>query len=177
MFRIYYKDMKHGFTLIETLVVLGVLTLLTSMLVLYNRTGERQIVLLREKARLINTILRAKGLALNTVIEDEPACGYGVHLFDTGYGMYRDRASACRTSDHTYTEYTDTIVAGTNVALPQSVRLGIGTVTDILFIPPDPKVFLNGGQGLTEGTMVLESVDGASSVNIHVTHAGQISAE
>lgn len=166
-----------GFTLIETLVVLGILTLMTSMLVLYNRTGERQIVLLREKARLISTIFRAKSLALNTLIEDEPACGYGVHADQKGYFIYRDKAIACRTSDHVYTESADEMVAGSLVHLDAGLSFSEGTLADIVFVPPHPKVFLNGGQGLGEGAMTLEMSGGKSSVTIQVNHAGQISAE
>lgn len=166
-----------GFTLIETLVVLGVLTLMTSMLVLYNRTGERQIVLLREKARLIGIIFRAKSLALHTLIEDEPACGYGMHSSEAEYFMYRDKAIVCRVSDHAYTEGTDEIIAGTLTQLGVGLQFGARTLTDILFVPPNPKVFLNGGQGLTEGEIILQSVDGKSSVSIYVNNAGQISAE
>jgi len=168
---------RKGFTLIETLVVVGVLTLMTSLLVLYNRTGERQIILLREKARLIGTIFRAKSLTLNTFIEDEPACGYGVHTSQGEYFIYRDKAIACRTSDHVYTDTTDEIVAGTLVRLDAGLRFGGGTVTDMVFVPPDPKVFLNGRQGFTEGEIILEGVDGKSSVTIQVNNAGQISAE
>lgn len=168
---------RTGFTLIETLVVLGVLTLMTSMLVLYNRTGERQIILLREKARLISTIFRAKSLALNTLIEDEPACGYGVHIKEKQYFIYRDKAIACRTSDHVYTENADEMVTGSVVHIDAGLSFSGGTLTDIMFVPPNPKVFLNGGQGLLEGVMMLGVRDGTSSVTIHINHAGQISAE
>ena len=168
---------RAAFTLIETLVVLSILTLMTSMLVLYNRTGERQILLLREKARLINTVLRAKSLALNTLIEDEPACGYGVHIASNTYFIYRDRAINCRTSDHIYTGASDEVVNGTNVTLDPALSFKEGDVADIVFVPPDPQVFLNGGQGLSQVTVMLASVDGKSTVSIIINNAGQISAE
>lgn len=166
-----------GFTLVETLVVLAVMTMMTAMLVLYNRTGERQIVLLREKAQLINTLLRAKGLALNTVLEAEPACGYGVSILEGRYVLYRDKASVCRASDRAYTEGVDEVLTGADIRLPQSVRFGASTIEDVLFVPPNPKVFLNGGQGINEGEIILQSSDGSSSVRVYINYAGQISAE
>ncbi len=168
---------RKGFTLIEILVVLSILTLMTSMLVLYNRVGERQILLLREKARLISAIFRAKSLALNTLIEDTPACGYGVHIGDRGYFIYRDKAISCRASDHIYGSASDEIVAGSVVALPPGLQWGDHGINDILFIPPNPDVFLDGGKGLFEGAINFLSVDGKSRVSITITNAGQISAE
>lgn len=172
-----------GFTLIETLVVLSILMLMTSMLVLYNRTGERQILLLREKARLISVIFRAKSLALNTFIEDEPACGYGVHINpsarseQSGYFIFRDKAINCRMSDHVYGEASDEIVAGSEVRLDAGILFGQADIADIVFVPPNPTVFLNGGQSTREGAIVISSIDNKSNVTITINNAGQISAE
>lgn len=166
-----------GFTLIETLVVLSILTLMTSMLFLYNHAGEKQILLLREKARLIGTIFRAKSFALNMLIEDTPACGYGVHIGRDNYFIYRDKAIFCRTSDHVYGSASDEIMAGSIVALSPGLQWGNHGINDILFIPPNPDIFLNGGKGLLEGDISLLSVDGKSRVSITITNAGQISGE
>lgn len=178
-----YMARTDGFTLIETLVVLSILMLMTSMLVLYNRTGERQILLLREKARLISVIFRAKSLALNTFIEDEPACGYGVHIGPSagsgqaGYFIFRDKAINCRVSDRVYSDASDEIVAGSEVRLDPGIKFGQADIVDIVFVPPNPTVFLNGGQGMREGTIALASSDNASQVTIIINNAGQISAE
>ncbi len=174
---------EKGFTLIETLVVVSILMLMTSMLVLYNRTGERQILLLREKARLISVIFRAKSLALNTFIEDEAACGYGVHIGPSassgqaGYFIFRDKAINCRMSDRVYTDATDEIVSGSEVQLDPALQFKQTDITDIVFVPPNPAVFLNGGQGMREGAIALASIDNKSRVTIIITNAGQISAE
>ncbi len=167
--------MRSGFSIIEMLVVMSILILLTSTLVLYNRAGERQIIVLREKARLIGTILRAKSLALNTLIEDEPACGYGVHAEEGKYFIFSDRAIDCGTSDRIYGSSSDVIVADTEVVLDQAVGFESIGAADIVFVPPDPKVFLNGGTALDLGTLVIASPDGTSRGTITITNAGQIS--
>ena len=173
--------MRRGFSVIEMLVVMSILVVLTSFLILYNRTGELQILLLREQAHLISTVIRAKSLALNTLIEDVPACGYGVHIeVSTGaapsrYFIYRDKAINCRTSDRIYAAASDEIVAGTEVIFPPQIVFGDVGVHDILFVPPMPEVFLDGSQGLTEADIVMMSSDGKTKATVTVNNAGQIS--
>ena len=168
---------RKALTLIETLEVLSILILMTSMLVLYNRTGERQILLLREKARLIGAIFRAKSLALNTFIDDDPACGYGVHITDRGYFIFRDKAISCRTSDHVYSEQSDEKVAGSEIELVPAFQFGQVDVTDIVFVPPNPAVFLNGGTATREGMIEIMSIDTKSHVSVIINNAGQVSGE
>ena len=79
---------RDGFTFIETLITMGILLMLTSILLLYNRSGERQIVLFKEKAGVVGLILKAKSLSLNTLIIDEPICGYGVHFENNSYILF-----------------------------------------------------------------------------------------
>jgi prepilin-type N-terminal cleavage/methylation domain-containing protein len=166
---------RRGFTLIEMLTVIGVLMALTSLLVLYNRSGERQLVLLREKVRFINAFMRAKNLALSTVIENEPACGYGLHIEPDAYFIYRDRAVNCRTSDRIYGASADEEVSGTRVVLPAGFRIAENGVRDIMLVPPNPVVFLDGGSGITEGKVVITSPDPDMRVSLTITNAGQIS--
>lgn len=169
--------MRRGFSIIEMMVVLGILVLLTSLLVLYNRSGERQLLVLREKARLVGTVLRAKSLAVNTFVEDEPACGYGVHIEPPRYFIFRDRAIDCRTSDRLYAAASDEIVPGTDVSIPVGISFSAVGATDILFVPPDPLVFLNGGTAIETAVVSLQTADGATETGILITNAGQISEQ
>ena len=169
--------MRRGFSVIEMLVVISTLVLLTSILVLYNRTGERHIIVLREQARVIGTILRAKSFAINTLVEDEPACGYGVHADPASgaYFIYRDRTSPCSASDHRYGDASDEKIADTEIILDPAVRFAAGSLEDIAFVPPDPQTYLDGGTALAEGSITLETPDGASRVTVIISNAGQIS--
>lgn len=167
--------MRRGFSIIEMMVVLGILVLLTSLLVLYNRSGERQLLALREKARLIGTLLRAKSLAINTFVEDEPACGYGVHIDPPRYFIFRDRAIDCRTSDRIYTAASDDILTDTEIVVPTGVSFSTVGASDIVFVPPDPRVFLNGGTAIETAVVSLRTPDGATEMSVLITNAGQIS--
>ncbi len=169
---------KKGFTLIEMLIVISTLTFLITVLVLYNRTGERQIILLREKAKLINVILRTKSLALNTFVEKEPACGYGIAFEEREYFIYKDLSSNCRNSDHIFSGSSlgEKIESESNVLDP-ALKFYRLDVRDIFFAPPDPQVYLDGGQSLDEAEIGLSTNDENSKANILINNAGQISSQ
>ena len=169
--------MRKGFSLLEMLVVMSVLIVLTSTLLLYNRTGERQLIILREKARLLGAIVQAKAYAVNTLVDAAPACGYGVHIDPAAgtYFLYRDRAINCRTSDHIYGAASDEIVRGSENTLAIGFAFGDHTLSDIVFVPPDPSVYLNGGSVIRESVIMIRSADGSAQGIVTITDAGQIS--
>lgn len=158
---------------------MGILAMLTSVLFLYNHTGERQIVILQEKAKVINALLQAKTNSINTFISDQPVCGYGVHLESESYTLFRDLAAECRSeiSDFRYTSANPEETISVH-NLPVGYRFSSLPVQDILFIPPDPKVAFDGVITLGEEKLVvLASQDNNVSTNIRVNAVGQISAQ
>jgi len=163
--------MKNGFTLIEVLVVISILTLLTSVLLLYNRTGEQQILLTQEKTKIMGMILRAKSLSVATFVSGQPACGYGVHLTDNGYILFKDLADPCP-GDRVYTT-DDPAEFMENFVLGPRVRFSALPVRDILFIPPDPKVLIDGSEIIDQIKITLMAEDGGQTA-LSVTSAGQI---
>jgi prepilin-type N-terminal cleavage/methylation domain-containing protein len=172
--------MNKGFTLIESLTVIAILALMTSFLILYNRTGERQIVLLREKANLISTVLKAKNLALGGFIREplgEVVCGYGVHFEDDKYFIYRDLAVDCNASDMRYTADNPKELFGDIIEILPVVSLKIDEVSDILFAPPTPDVFFDGSEALLEKNIILSDIDNTTEVVININNAGQISTQ
>lgn len=68
-----------GFTLVETLVVIGILMLLTTTLIAYTRSSGKQIALYTEQAKLIGMLNRAKSLALQRDTA-ESFCAYGIRF-------------------------------------------------------------------------------------------------
>mgnify|MGYP001592472138 CR=1 FL=1 len=167
-----------GFTLIEMVVIIGVLTLLTSFLILYGRTGERQIILLRDKAKVINIILRAKSLAISTLVEDEPACGYGVYIESSRYLVFKDKSLDCASSDRIYSgEASGEKLVEETFDLDPALRFSEIGAANILFVPPDPKVFLDGGQTLNEAKISIVTVDNRLKADIIINNAGQVSSQ
>ena len=176
--------MNKGFTLIESLTVIAILTLMTSFLILYNRTGERQIVLLREKANLISTILKAKNLALSGFIQ-EPlvgnvvVCGYGIYLEESQYLIYRDLATNCNLSDKSYSPDDSKELFGDIIKLSPVTILNFESAPnlDIFFAPPVPDVFFDGGKALSEKNIILSDLDHTTEVTININNAGQITTQ
>jgi len=76
---------NEGFTLVETLVVIGILMILTTTLIAYTRSSGKQITLYTEQAKLIGVLNRAKSLALQRNMA-ETVCAYGVRF--TGSDTY-----------------------------------------------------------------------------------------
>jgi len=71
---------KAGFTVLEMMVVISIMILLSSVLILYSRTGENQIVLFRDQSRLITGLNRAKSLGIQSLDVSNSFCAFGVHL-------------------------------------------------------------------------------------------------
>ena len=173
--------MKDGFTLIEAMIVISILTLMTAFLILYNRTGERQILLLNEKSSIISTILRAKNLSLGVFVKQpirETVCGYGVYLEGSRYFIYKDLAGNCDLSDKRYSlNNPDELVAGEDHALHPALKFTDKDANDILFAPPIPSVFFDGSPATDEKIIGISDLAKLSEVKIIINNAGQISAQ
>lgn len=161
---------KLGFTLIEIFITISISVLLSAALILYNRVGERQISLFKNQAQIINLILRAKSLALQTYIEGPSACGYGVHFDSAGVViLFKDQTADCLASDNVYSGPSEEIG---RVALPKDEKFFQLDFSDIIFIPPDPRTVLT--PAIDSGLIIISSNDGSSQVKIKVNSAGQV---
>src|SRR3989338_4469987 len=72
--------MQKGYTLIEMLVVISILSTLVSLIIVFSQTSQRQLNLFKEQSRLVSSVLRAKSLSLQTFLAGDTVCGYGVHV-------------------------------------------------------------------------------------------------
>ena len=130
----------RGFTIIEMLVTMGVLTLLTSMILTYSRRGESFTNLTREADRLIFNLNQVKNLSLLTLNQgsDQNICGWGIH-FDATNNSYKIFRDFCNDNRNQYDsgEETETITLLKGI----EIKTNVG---DIIFIPPEPRVkFIN----------------------------------
>jgi hypothetical protein len=162
---------KRGFTIVEMLVIFAVSVFLTSLLILYSRTGERQIILLREQAKIVNTVLRAKALAVQTFNQAADICGYGVHFEQKSFILFRDAAKDCSASDNRYSGSGEDFQ---KFDLDPALKIQ-SPISDILFIPPDPRVLLIPDQ--TEAVLTIAAEDEKSALKIKVNNAGQITTQ
>lgn len=165
--------MNKGFTTIEILVIIGVMGLLSSLLMVYGRTGERQIILFKEQARIISSFSRAKYLSVATFGKTDVPCGYGVHFeAPRTFLIFKDLAASdgCSASDKKYSG-ADEIFESFN--LDSTIIFDRLTLSDAVFIPPDPSVVITPNQD--QAAVVIKIVNTEDSAIIKINNAGQIS--
>ena len=172
------REYSRGFTVLEMLVVISIIVLLSSLLILYSRTGENQVILFRDQSRLITALNRAKSLSIQLFNTPEPPCAFGVHFSQNSFLIFRDLAPDCQNVSHTYNDPGELFE---NYQLSSKIRFKQLdpqlTLTDIVFIPPDPKTLIDNDQNKTDATIILETLDGNASVKVKVNNAGQITTQ
>jgi prepilin-type N-terminal cleavage/methylation domain-containing protein len=188
-----FKELKKigGFTLIEILIVVAITSLLSGVVLTYSSKGRTQVALYVESAKLSQTILRAKSLAIATYGESETPCGYGVHIDYNAktYSLFSYKPPDCGTIssgpiDTTNLTYPGayTVKSGEVYNLPQGMEYdGSGSpLSDILFLPPDPAIDiwtredLLGPSNNPSSVVIINSADQASRITVKVTPGGQV---
>lgn len=183
---------KRGFTLVEMLVVTGIVAILSAMLAGYSRQSSRQLVLATTQANLLSIFSRAKFLSIETFFDEQAAqgasyriCGYGVRV-DRNEGevfIFQDRSPSevgCP-GNRAYDAGNDVELTGElNRFRFNQDRVVIGsgtTLQEVVFVPPDPETVINGPPGDESATLVVESAEGFGSFSISINNAGQVKAE
>jgi type II secretory pathway pseudopilin PulG len=165
-----------GFTVIELLVVIGITGLLSSYLIIYSGTSREQLALSIEASRLAQVIARAKSLAISTYGASGGLCGYGLHV---DYAAQRYSVVSFDSPTCTGLSALPNTTTTTSYTLAPEVRLvsASSSLTDVFFLPPDPKTVLNiGGILVTDqtGSIILEARGGSARKTIRVSSGGQI---
>jgi prepilin-type N-terminal cleavage/methylation domain-containing protein len=176
---------KFGFTIIEILVVIAITSLLSGLIVTYSSTGRDQVSLYVEESRLAQTILRAKSLAISTYANvSAPSCGYGFHIDYQGqqYQVFSYNPPVCggvTSINPAFMIPIDSIRLTTSLIISNSIPGGGSGISDVLFVPPDPKTLIwtvaDPATPTSLGDINLATKSGNASVTIGVNAAGQIS--
>lgn len=185
---------KLGFTLIEVIIVVSVTLILSTFAIGYNREASRQLTLVTYQSKLVNLISTAKSFSVHTFIEGPivvgapKVCGYGVSLgkdingvFNGEAFIFRDLALNCLLTDNKYGPGDKKLTGDKNVLrIDQSTSQFIvseTTFTDIIFIPPDPAIIINGNPSTTEAVITLGLKSGARKVMVKINDSGSISTK
>lgn len=185
MLSVKYASGRKGYTLIELIVTLGIMTLFSSILISFNHTSRQQIALYTEKTSLAQTIFRAKSLSLGFYVGSAASnyCGYGIHIDYLGnsYSVFKYRKgniSDCRSivainPDAEEIVSTSIVNSGVFVIKPDAGYW----LEDVLFVPPEPTVLIGSGGmvvGNNSASVILRTVDGSLSDSIGINSAGLI---
>lgn len=196
-----FKEDK-GFTLVELMVVMVIITIMTTIVLTNYRAGGRQLALDRSANKLAQDIRRAQEIAMGS--REEGACPSG---FGGGYGIRLSRSDAAPhypwfwqyilfadcDNNGEYASTTDSLIQ--EVKFEQGVTLqkikywdgvqwcpvglpGLGEpVIDIIFSPPDPeRVIFTGESDFDDAIahkLVLTTEDGRTKC-VYVNKVGLI---
>lgn len=182
---------RSAFTLVELIVTISISVLLTTMLVLYTKTGEKQLTLFVERSKILGVITQAKTLAIQTLSNPagEIPCGYGVYFNPPTYFIFKNNAQIGKDSSgdldcnkikkkdalvSIYDPARDPIV-GEPFTLTKGVIFSPMAVPQIiLFIAPDPTVILSPIDAGKQ-TVTIETDDTQSrQAKITINDFGQI---
>lgn len=191
--------MKRGFTLIELLIVVAISAMISSLAIVYSHTGQDQVTLSIEAAKISQMILQAKNLAISTYSgTGQTSCAYGVvfnfpaqtfSLFN--YSPPLTPAGRCPTAASTTAVVADSMkeyaASSWQVPVSQGVVMkssapGNDVLTMALFYPPlpvtlisrdtaFPVTFLSPGQ---VSKVYLETTNGSASAQVSVSPGGQV---
>ncbi len=179
---------KFGFTLLEMIVVVGITTLLTGILIIYSNQSRSQILLNSEKAKVAQTILRSKSLALAGFTDPPsfpPPCSYGffIDYSKSAYSLFEYTPSNC--ADILNTSFIDKASPDFRLfstdSLPKNLAfdLGVDRLGYVIFIPPDPDVLVFDETGtlyFNPMAIYLKTQDGSLKTKININHqTGQLS--
>jgi len=197
--------MRKGFTLVEIIIVLGITIMLTSVLIVYTRGGEKQIIFFKDQTVLVSSLLRAKAFAIETFQPKlqpglDPAqeiiCGWGVSFSRNSkeYTIFKDLpipndtdcANANKSFDKTgeafeafeFSEIVEIDCLALNGSLNGScLNSNNESKIDIVFIPPDPltEFYPKKLPETKEAVIVITLKDKTRNSVIRITKAGQIS--
>ncbi len=179
----YKLKARAGFTILEMLVVISVMTTLSGILVIYSRTSENQILLFKEQAKIIAAFFRAKTLASQTFFETDPRpCAYGVALAGTEFHIFKDLPDSaspddCATANKQFDGITSSEVFE---VIPLDDRLELSSAEtsfdEVLFTPPDPTTLLNRNPAVAAAQVVVKVPGGNSGLGVKINDAGQITS-
>lgn len=158
-FIIFFQRKKgKGFTLLEVLVGISVITILSLVLVINFIKQREQFVLQRVSHRLIEDLRDIQQMTLSAMGEtcfgEKKTYDFGVYFDKTKSASYILFANCDSRYDFDF--YADKILKRVN--LEKKVRicsLNPGPFLSIVFTPPSPKVYINGAESFSEAQIIL----------------------
>ena len=183
--------MKKGFTLLETLVVISIIILLTTIALPSYKSGQRQLALSRAANKMAHEIRGAQEMAMSAKKHEGsvPLGGYGIYFYKSGtnYDVY---LYADSDGDETYDSgeevraiYNESL----EIYLESEVKIKEVKInssqpdeTSINFRPPDPFIKIKDGGGVDHQeaiiTLALKADESKTKV-VTVNKAGLIDVE
>ena len=168
----FFKKSGAGFTLIELIVSISIIGLMAGFVMADYRSAGKKTILHVETQKFAGDIRRAQNMALGSLDFNgvTPVGGWGIYIVDANtYYLFVDN-DAVGSGNHGKYNNGDSIAE--SVSLSEKVIFSANIGTSIVFLPPDPKVYIN---GVNSGSVVitLQQVDDVSETkNIVLNYFG-----
>lgn len=163
---------QKGFTLIEALVVSGIIVMMLALVLPNFRLGERQFGLRLAAGKLVQDLRTAQGLSMSAAAfscpEGRNLRGYGLVLESSALDSYKLMAK-CGTDE----VLKENIDLENNIKIKELKKDGQpASLLKVFFYPPDPQTDLGGADGVE---IILNSAD--AELSVRVNKAGLINVE
>lgn len=160
---------QRAFSVIEMLVVVFVILLLTSLILVNYRSGQKKYNLTQSIQRLSADLRQAQNLSL--AIKNEAGgtpAGYGIHtLSATQYALFYNINQGLRAYSAGASQILRTITLSSGVTISPSSQ-------SIYFMSPDPTTYIN---GVNSGSQALILTSGSFNQTITVNASGRIDTQ
>jgi len=180
-FKIVNLKFPSGFTIIEMMVTLSIVTLLTVMVLAYSRQSESLTNLIRDSDRMTFELRRAQNLAMLTLQQSSsisPVCGWGIYINkealpqipQTQYILFSDFCNTGNRRQYDSGEEFET------VNLLKGVEIIETNIFSVTFVPPEPqtKFYPNLSEGENAYTKMCLETKPDVCYTIYVSSVGQI---
>ena len=167
------KNNSKGFTLVETLVVIAVVSILSIITMANYQGSQKQQSVQRAAHQLAGDIRRAQNMAMASV-EHEGVIpdGYGIY-FNKGNDFDSYILFADDNGNQTRNGMGDEDVK--IIDLPSGVEISSPNSANIFFEPPDPTTYINGDSSAGKGIMItLIFSETSYSKKVTIQTSGQI---
>jgi len=171
-----------GFTIVELLVVIFIISLISSIYLVNYRKGQKDMALLRAANKLAQDIRNTQNLAISAK-ECQPCggkvpFGYGLYLEQStnSYFIYADTyPGSPATGNGKYDSGNDVKIETFNLETGIYIKQISLSPLSVNFSPPDPKITIGGESNLTDATIILAlTSDSLKTKTVYINKAGLV---
>lgn len=145
------RKANMGFTIIELIVVMFIITLLSTLVLANYRQGQWTYSLSRATQQMASDLRKAQNMAMSGVDIEGQYCGYGIEIYVNprpySYRFYADVVDDCSDSNHKY-DGSDFVIETVNLPNGITIRSSSPSPLDIFFEPPEPTTYINQSDAL-----------------------------
>jgi prepilin-type N-terminal cleavage/methylation domain-containing protein len=165
---------NKGFTLVELLVTVSIISLLSVVVFANYRLGEKRFALERSAHKLAQDIRRAQNMSMTTQeFQGAVPGGYGIYFNITNPTQYFLFADLNGNKIYDSNEKVQTLEFEKRVSI---IILSPSSPLNIFFFPPDPAVLISGNPAINSASITL-NFEGGSGKTIKVNKVGLIEIE